>query len=515
MHASGFHKEQLDKDEQVQFKGNAKAFNRTYNFLASVMHRRSFVSPTRQSVLRWPSCKEWFHRGKCELNFRPRLGMLQPQSSLRRCSCYLRLLLTTAFALHTVARARSGESPPTSFAELNAWYVEPPLGQNAALTFLSALNAIQISSNDWRSYALPWIGRGDQPGLDQPVRPENMRAAAQFLSRNEVAVRRLRYGTALTKSRYPLDFSTGIETMLPHLAKIATAARVMNISALYSASKGRAAEAADDVVAGFALARSLNEEPLVISQVVRCRTAKLTIEGFEQVVNRTFVSSANLQRIENIVEDLARWDTAGTGFSRGLTGDRLGTLSLFTLPLEKQQSLLSQLLENLPPSERITNQPAGYARDIDEKFTDSLYVRLLDSWRAPYPQRLSLVLTACSNELKTAKEKMLTLGIIECHRTLDAVLAEARTVAGFRIVETAAALDRFRAAIHRYPRELREMVPRFMGDVPGNPYTGEALTYETVAAGYKLAAAPSDLQPASLKIEFRVVVPPASQRDAK
>src|SRR6266568_1865762 len=52
----------------------------------------------------------------------------------------------------------SDDGLPRTLAELDAWYVEPPAGQNAATLFSRGLNAVQIGKAG--SSDLPLLGKG-------------------------------------------------------------------------------------------------------------------------------------------------------------------------------------------------------------------------------------------------------------------------------------------------------------------------------------------------------------------
>lgn len=78
---------------------------------------------------------------------------------------------------------------------------------------------------------------------------------------------------------YPLDFSQGYNLPLPHLSTIRAMARLLQASAISRAHSGDGAGASADILAGLRLATRLEEEPLIISQLVRVAIDAVMYQG--------------------------------------------------------------------------------------------------------------------------------------------------------------------------------------------------------------------------------------------
>jgi len=78
---------------------------------------------------------------------------------------------------------------------------------------------------------------------------------------------------------YPLDFSQGYHLPLPHLSTVRSMARLLQASAISRAHSGDEAGAAADLLAGVRLSSRLEEEPLIISQLVRVAIDAIMYQG--------------------------------------------------------------------------------------------------------------------------------------------------------------------------------------------------------------------------------------------
>ena len=76
---------------------------------------------------------------------------------------------------------------PQTPAELDAWYVEPPAGQNAATFNLRGIKALQIKGAD-QIADLPVLGKLPAPPPGTPLPPPVKSTLADFVQRNRDAL---------------------------------------------------------------------------------------------------------------------------------------------------------------------------------------------------------------------------------------------------------------------------------------------------------------------------------------
>src|SRR6185437_13351943 len=179
---------------------------------------------------------------------------------------------------------------PKTLAQLNTWYAEPPEGQNAATYFAKGFAAFQITDADGNSRELPVIGSGTLPPPGTPI-PDGTKAVMRdFVQRNDAAWAALQQGVGFEQSRYPVNFDQGSETLLPHLAKIKNAVRFADLKAVLCAADNQPDAAANAELVSLAMAESIKDEPVIISQLVRVACHAIEGDALQRMVNSVALS---------------------------------------------------------------------------------------------------------------------------------------------------------------------------------------------------------------------------------
>jgi len=233
--------------------------------------------------------------------------------------------------------ALADDGLPHTLEELNAWYVEPPAGQNAATFYSQGFNALHLGNVGASN--LPLLGQGQLPPLGA-VMPGSVKAAlAAFVKSNRDALQFFAQGAKYEQSRYPLDLTQGVDTVFPHLPKVKSAMLLMELSAVSHAEGKEGKSAANDVLVALALARSLEAEPSLISQLMRAATVSIAVAALEQTLNRTALPRESLSDLRNAFQKMEGYDARGEGFNRALAAERATSMTLLSKPREILQVL--------------------------------------------------------------------------------------------------------------------------------------------------------------------------------
>jgi hypothetical protein len=396
---------------------------------------------------------------------------------------------------------------PNSLAELNAWYVEPPEGQNAATFFVRGLEAIQITDADLASRDLPIIGKGELPEPGRPL-PSKMKAAiAALVQRNSAVLDAFREGMAFGQARYPLDLNRGFNTELPHLGKLKLAAQITQLNALLHAENRQPQAAAESLLIVLAAAESLKDEPLLISQLVRVACLGIAKDTLERVLNTIVLPRADLERLADALATIERELSSGTGFTRCIAGERAIVLAAFDAGDELEQ--LRTNFEGLPPNYRLNLSipPLNeLTRDLESQraFAEETFNRALLMRAQPFPERIEV-----DAHFSSALEAAGTNDFPLCAMLITpwgnkATRREAAGLVTLRRMQTAVALERYRGTNeNRYPFSLSELVPVFLEDVPQDPFDGQPLHYARNGDSYELRSVGAE--PAR---SFRIVKAP-------
>jgi hypothetical protein len=215
------------------------------------------------------------------------------------------------------------EGQPVTFEELDAWYERP--ADNAADLYLKAFNA-HVEPSPGLESKLPWEkGGAALPPEGQPL-PDAMRLAIQeYVRQNNGSIALLREAVTHPHCRYPIDLRKGFAADIPHLAKIRRSARLLADQALLLADTGNPDGSVESVVGVFTLANSLQDEPILISQLVRVACAQIGIDALTRVVNRAPLDNAQLTKLSDALDP---YSNEGA-FWRAYVGERCIQIGLW------------------------------------------------------------------------------------------------------------------------------------------------------------------------------------------
>lgn len=386
---------------------------------------------------------------------------------------------------------------PTTLAGLNSWYAEPAAGQNAATFFQQGFLALQITESDKRSYTLPVIGRARLPQPNVTV-PGGMKSTLRsFLERNQPAIVLFDRGAKCSGCRYPVDLTKGMAIALPHLPKVKEAAEMGELTAISQSAEDNSAEAGKGVLLALAAARTLEAEPLLISQLVRVGCQGIAIDSLEQTVNRIVLPAGTLTQLQAAFKAAAESEASGIGFNRALVSERIISASTFDLPPQQLQQLVaSTISQGRQPSAAETAAQEGMLKDLKDQrqyFEDTLN-QVLEARVDSLPGRLKADDTVTQRAAEAA-----TKGYALCAMFLPSLSKvtskEAASLAHLRIAQTAVALERFRAGGRgAYPNSLNELAPKILESVPADPFDGKPLRYRKFGEGYVLYSVGPDLK---------------------
>lgn len=382
---------------------------------------------------------------------------------------------------------------PHTLDELNAWYVEPPSGQNAATFFSQGFNALVAVNADGST--LPLLGKGKLPSLGTPLSASMRSSLAALMRSNKDALQFFVEGAKHEQSRYPLDLSLGIETTLPHLVKLKKAVQLLELSAIVHAEANDGLNAANYVRVALALTRSLEAEPVLFSQVVRAMSVSVAVGALEQTINRSTLPSESLSELSRAFQHIEAVDARGDGFNRGLVAQRLASAALLRTP-EKLLQFVAAPGMDVPADQRdrmvARLQKAGKLTE-EERFFEATFEQLLAARKEPLPARLNVESFIQQASAQAAGKK---LAIIDWMLSgLKGPAQEAESLASARLGLTAVALEQFRAAHeNRFPANLSELTPTYLSAVPADPFDGQPLRYQTKASGYVLYSIGPDLK---------------------
>jgi len=378
---------------------------------------------------------------------------------------------------------------PVNGEELNRWYASVLDQQNAALVLTQAF-ALRRNYPDNRSNLIH--------NLKLPNRGEALTAAQiellqGYLDLNEARRNKADEALKLPASRYPIDYSFLMNTPLPHLAWVVDIAELHQYAAFVEMASGKVASVASNIVTMLALAHTLDNEPCLISQLVRL---KLISMAFTTLGRRTRASPLNAGEISALTRAFARTRTTNV-IAHALIGERAMIIPYFRMTSAEYAKIN-------PPKEG--EEPK---KNSPLPCHGSAILRLIGYYELDYGTFLIGMSKAIAAASNTPPDNLRVNGYFarvgedstKRHRTLSGLVfsgyasvtrRENEGIAHQRLALVAPAVESFRNDNGRLPQMLDELRPKYIEELPEDPFTGLNLKYERKEMGYAIYSAGPD-----------------------
>lgn len=370
---------------------------------------------------------------------------------------------------------------PTNGDELNRWYAPVPDSQNAALVLTQAFALRQVypdsRSNLVFQFKLPKSGKA--------LTPEQVGLLRGHLALNEARLKQADRAIALPASRYPIDCTQLMDTLLPHLGWLLEIVELHQFAASLALESGEANSASSNIVTMLALARTLDREPCLFSQFVRLKFIGMALETLERRANAAAFSSAEIASLRASIEK-----TPPTGATvLGLIGDRALTIPYFRMTK-------AEFEKNHPRTE-------GDEAKLRSLLAcnGSTILRLIGYYELDYDTYLIAMdkaIAALSNappanlraggymfrvgEESTKRQRTLSGSLLSNYASVPR--RENETIALQRLALVALAVENFRNETRRLPEKLEEVAPKFLPEWQEDPFNGLELRYCRTEKGY-------------------------------
>jgi hypothetical protein len=368
---------------------------------------------------------------------------------------------------------------PTNGKELNAYYPAVPDNENAALVMTQAF-ALMRNYPDSRSNEIDQIQ--SFPARWQHPTNEQIQLLTGYVEMNSNALAKMAEALKLPKSRYPVDFSPGFETLLPHLDKIREMALLSEYRAKLAIDSGQPANADTSVEDVFGMARTLDEEPELISQLVRFALVRIAIVTLEDRLNAGELSDAELANLANVFAQ----QKEAHFIARGLVGERAGVVPFFRTSYAKMKQLSNfeapQAESPAPQRPSLFLKTTGFLeRDL------FFYLGAMETniFFANLPPPQNLAITNVSEKMaEDARKHYCIISALLLPAISSSLTREADGFARIRLATTAIAVEHYRLLQGQLPDNLSELTSQFLPNVPIDPFDGAPLRYYRLAKGY-------------------------------
>ena len=226
---------------------------------------------------------------------------------------------------------------PVTLYELDQWYAMPETKENSALIILDSFNYYQEPENN---EFLPVIGRAELPARTESLSEETRTLVSKFLSDNQKSIELLHEAAKLEHGRYPTDLTLGMGTRIDYLDEIRRGAKMLQLEAIYSAENNKQDEAIQSIKSICGIARSLENEPVTVSQLIRIACQGLAVSTFERVINKTELTDEQLAKLSQLFIEAQNHE----GMLKAFAGERCMLLSILRNPQAGYFNLNSKVM---------------------------------------------------------------------------------------------------------------------------------------------------------------------------
>jgi hypothetical protein len=360
--------------------------------------------------------------------------------------------------------------PGWRFEELDARRKPVADEDNAALVVLTARGLLPAQ---WQMNVDERLG-----GLPSEVRLDDAlaRDLAADLAAFEPALVEARKLKRLSWGRFPVTWSADVIGTKLDCVEARPVAYLLEYEATAQAEAGRPGEALATGRGVLVAARSIGDEPLVMSLLIRQAIRAVAVRSLERTLAQGTPPEAELQAVQALFEDEAaqplllnvlRGERAAT--QRTIEAARQALPGLGTALRSGDTNALRQRLDFRKQRRMRRWQTDALRRET--ACVEAAKLPLEEHGRAFAPLQPALPL---DDDDIVGSLTMASVKIAESYRRSQAVL---------RVVVVALALERYRLAEQHWPDQLRELTPAYLPDVPLDPYDGRELRYKKLSDG--------------------------------
>ncbi|MHB1158512.1 MAG: hypothetical protein ACYC26_16940 [Phycisphaerales bacterium] len=389
---------------------------------------------------------------------------------------------------------------PTTPGEMQAWYPPIPAGEPNAAEELAAGMARMKQPKDVFGEELtdarPWIAAGlesgattagggpvmkpradliplmggiTRPAADKAYPAQCMALVQAYVAANEAAMEKLEAAAKIEPSRYPADYSRGWNVLLPGLSGIRVACNLFGLAAIDAEREQDSERAARAILGQLGIARSMRNEPVIVTQLVRDACVALSVGSLERAMSRMSFDAEQIARVEHALAE----SESGSG-GRGMwAGECAAFQDAFAHP-----QIMASMMGSSPPSKAAG---AFYSVSGINDYCRLRYLRMMRRHREisglaeenqwDEAQRMEAEIEA---EIRSRGWMMRPLAVMM--PSLSRVfLIELRMTAVERCARGALAAERFRLARGQWPTNWGELAPGYLEKEPVDPFTGKAL----------------------------------------
>jgi hypothetical protein len=365
------------------------------------------------------------------------------------------------------------KEPGWRLPDLEAARATLPEDQNSARV---AVAASRLLPRGWlRPELIDAFDRLPPPDRLTPQRAEQLSAAMRAVGPALAEARRL---AGLPRGRHHITYRRNIaETLLEDLLRARTVCALLRFDALDRAQAGDMKGALSACRATLNAGRSIGDEPLVISQLVRNACVTVALQTAERSLAQGEAADDDLAALQRAFEE----EAGHPGLLVSLRGERAAQHEFFDA-VEKGEISLDESSKGGTSAEALVF--GGVARDrFREEHAAGLaaLTRRVEACALPPHEQPRAERQIGAEVERLPRDMVLTKLLMP---SLDRIgTAERRRLAWVRCTVVALAVERYRRKHGDWPAALTKLTPELLKEVPLDPFDGRPLRYRQVEDG--------------------------------
>ena len=358
---------------------------------------------------------------------------------------------------------------PVTYAELDAYYARPASGENRAYLLEFAFDAQQEPG--WNMQ----VGNAELPHRTQAIPEEQVRAMRAYALINLQASDAVFESFEYDACRFSVDMNAGPSMELGHLAKLRELARLLSIRSLLFALDGDSAGTMKQLLGICDLAESLEQEPVLISQLVRIAIYGIGLAATEQAMNRVEFTVDELKTLQARFAE----SESSPAFVNGFIGERCMWNAIESIGIDN--SLLGSGFDMQEAWYGLVYRPLGLL-DWEGARYYTLFEQVIEATALPIEEQIAAA-EAAGNwiEQSTGPAALAAILLPSVARAVEADVRN-RTHLNTAIVAVAAA--RYHRDKGEYPASINALVPAYLDAVPIDPMDAQPMRYRTFDQGF-------------------------------
>ena len=372
--------------------------------------------------------------------------------------------------------ALRAQGHPTSLDELAQRYPPPMKSKAAELLLRAHLISFDldrypstIDEEQHPSYLVPFSGAGEAQDLGQKFDPKIRRMVVDFLDKNKKTRALIHEAAALGKARFVIHFQARADIPMEHLSILRSHANLLALEALIHAEQDQGKQAARSIEAIAKLGQMLQDEPFLITHLVKLALKSLAVDVFERTVNLTELSPEDLERLGRHLEKSVSLD----GLAHALIEDRVLTLTELKSP---------NISESIDQATWLKYTGLWEVNLLNYLEASTDYIKAA---KKPFPDRLdALELIDQSRDADSDWAELSNIvneHVLFSHTQL--ALIEMRTVAALRCARAAVGVLLYRQRTGRLPDSLEALRGRELKTIPSDPFVHGTVRYKKFDSG--------------------------------